>query len=179
MGEGFSLRGRNGMNDVTVEELEVRPILQGKGHDTWEVDVYVYLHSEDGHHTIESYLQSDSRSENLQFYNNHHPGFNVKFHLIDETGRGYRFPTSNNRKDGIWSKLGYDCPDSPCWDVFDRESIHVYGDGDELIAFNPNIAPAIGDFQYRLNVSLDGSEPWVAIDPGGTNHNGMTSRDDL
>ena len=164
------------MDDVTVEEREVKPISEGKGHDTWEVDVYVYLHSEkDGDFRIESYLQSDTTvPENLQFFNKGHPGFNVKFHLIDETGCGYRFPSPNNRKDGIWSQLGNECPDGPCWEVFDKESIHVFGDGDELIAYNPNVAPALGDFQYRLNVSTDGSEPWLPIDPGGTNHNGLT-----
>jgi hypothetical protein len=167
------------MNDVPHKRKE-RPTLEGKGHDSWEVDVYVYLHSErPGDFTIESYLQSDPNTNGkLEFYNRHHPGFSVTFHLIDEMDLGYRFPLPENKKDGLLSQLGSACPsiDNPRWDIFPESSIHILAEGMTLTAFNPNEAPAVGDFQYTLNVSLDGRRPYLPLDPGGTNHNGITFR---
>jgi hypothetical protein len=167
------------MNHVQTKERKEKATLDGQGHDSWQVDVYVYLHSATpGDFTIESYLQSNPNSGKLEFYNRHHPGFSVTFHLIDEQDLGYRFPLAEDKKDGLLSQLGTTCPtiDDPRWEIFSEKSIHIYADGMTLSAFNPNEAPAVGDFQYTLNVSLDGRRPYLPLDPGGTNHNGITFR---
>jgi hypothetical protein len=168
------------MDDVSTKERTTTRKLTGVGHDAWDVDVYVYLHSETiGDFTVESYLQSDPHSNQLIFYNRRHPGFDVNFHLIDETGFGYRFPQPAHREDGIWSQLGTTCPTSaaPVWDVFVRDSIDVRDRGLTVRAHNPNEAPAVGEFRYTLNVSRDGEPPYLPLDPGGTNNNGSTSSD--
>jgi len=160
------------MNEVPVKD---RAMLQG--HDAWAVDVYVYLHSETpGDFTVESYLQSEPNSSNLVFYNRYHPGFDVTFHLVDETGLGYRFPQPPNRQDGIWSQLGTGCPSSEVWDIFEKHRITVGPQGGTLTAHNPNVEPAVGEFRYTLNVSRTGNPPYLPLDPGGTNNNGSTSR---
>jgi hypothetical protein len=144
----------------------------------WTVDVDVYLHSQTpGEHSVESYLQTDPSNDDLVFCNSHHPGFYVHFHLYDETGLGYRFPLPANKKDGVWSQLGTSCPSTGIWDVFDGNKTDVKDQGATLIAFNPNPSPAQGQFQYCLNVSIDGNPPYLPIDPGGNNMNGGTSRE--
>lgn len=167
------------MNDVDLKERKVSDREEGgRGHQPWEVDVFVYLHSDaPGDFTVESYLQSSPDSSKLIFYNRFHPGFWVKFHLIDEHDLGYRFPLPSNREDGLLSKLGSDCPtiEDPHWDVFEKSSIQII-DSVTLRAFNPNEEPALGDFQYTLNVSKDGKPRYLPLDPGGTNNNGMTSQ---
>jgi hypothetical protein len=156
-------------------EMEVMSSLERKGHDSWEVDVYVYLHSDAPlDFSVESYLQSDSNSDNLMFYNRCHPGFYVYFHLIDETGKGYRFPQSSNKDDAIWSQMGTSCPTQAIYEVFDQNKINVKDQGATLKTFNPNEGTAVGNFQYTLNVSTDGKAPYLALDPGGTNMNGST-----
>lgn len=163
------------MNDVMTSK-KTHPKLAAKGHDSWDVDVYVYLHSgTPGDFTVDSYLQSDPGSNNLIFYNRHHPGFWVNFLLIDEQDLGYRFPLPSNKEDGIWSDLGIVCPTSakPVWTIFDK--IEIKDNGLTLSAYNENVAPAVGEFRYTLNVSLDGKGPYLPLDPGGTNHNGMTT----
>jgi hypothetical protein len=172
------------MSEVNVKERKVREGLQGgKGHDAWQVDVFVYLHSpEPGHFTVESYLQSDpENTEKLVFNNRYHPGFDVTFNLVDETGLNYRFPTPDDRENGIWSLMGTTCPSETDhgWEVFEKNSIHVFGDGMALKAHNPNAGDAVGDFKYTLNVGVEGRKPYLPLDPGGTNNNGMTSRNDL
>lgn len=167
------------MSEVNVKERNVSDRGEtARGHDSWEVDVYVYLHSDQaGDFTVESYLQSNPNNTKLIFYNRYHPGFFVKFHLIDEHNLGYRFPLPSNREDALLSQLGSTCPtiEDPHWDVFDKRSIQVL-DNLTVRAFNPNEDPVLGDFQYTLNVSKDGKPPYLPLDPGGTNNNGMTSQ---
>ena len=154
---------------------EKSKLAQGKA---WTVQVDVYLHSETpGDFTIESYLQTTPGRDELVFYNSRHPGFNVEFHLYDETGLGYQFPSATNKQDGIWSKLGSTCPLVGMWDVFPADKTEVKNSGQTLVAFNPNPSPAQGQFQYTLNVSKDGQAPYLPIDPGGNNMNGGTSMD--
>lgn len=142
----------------------------------WTVDVDVYLHSDTpGDFTIESYLQSTPGRDELVFCSSKHPGFNVQFHLYDETGLGYQFPSGNHKEDGIWSKLGSSCPLVGHWDVFPKNKTQVKDSGQTLVAFNPNPSPPQGAFQYTLNVSQDGSPPYLPIDPGGLNMNGGSS----
>nr|NUR37855.1 hypothetical protein [Sphingomonas sp.] len=163
------------MNDVSVKDRAMR--LAGKGHDAWDVDVFVYLHSEAaGDFSVESYLQSDPTSDHLVFYNRKHPGFDVTFHLIDETGLGYRFPQSSHREDAIWSQLGTSCPANAIWEVFEKHSIQIGPQGETVSAHNPNEGTPVGAFQYTLNVSRTGNPPYLPLDPGGTNNNGSTSK---
>jgi hypothetical protein len=163
------------MNEVPVKDRAMN--LENRGHDAWAVDVFVYLHSQTpGDFTVESYLQSDPGSSNLVFYNRHHPGFDVTFHLIDETGLGYRFPQASNKQDAIWSQLGNSCPTTPVWEVFDKHGMILGPQGLSITAHNPNEGTAVGEFRYTLNVSQSGNPPYLALDPGGTNNNGSTSR---
>ena len=153
--------------------------LKGDGPNTWEVEVDVTLHSETpGDFTVESYLQSTPGSHDLVFYNRHHPGFLVTFNLIDETGLGYQFPSPANRKDGVWSQKGDTCPTAaqPCWDIFEKDSIKSKSKGSMLEAFNPNSGDAVGPFKYTLNVSKNGKPPYLPLDPGGNNMNGVSGR---
>jgi hypothetical protein len=136
--------------------------------------VDVYLHSETpGDFTVESYLQ-DPNSKKLTFWNNGHPGFNVTFNLHDETGLGYRFPGPPHDKNAIWSELGSTgCPSSPgSWAVFPANRISVKGGGDTMTAYNPNPAPAQGDFRYTLNVTKNNGANYLPLDPAGNNQNG-------
>lgn len=171
------------MNDI--------PRQRGQGHSEsshdgratarspWEVVVDVYLHSETpGDFTIQSYLQSKPGSDELVFCNNGHPGFNVTFNLHDETGLGYRFPGPPKDQDSLWSVLGAgQCPSSPgAWNIFPANRISVKGGGSAMTAFNPNPAPAQGDFSYTLNVTKDNGAHYLPLDPGGNNQNGNTGQ---
>jgi hypothetical protein len=145
-------------------------------NNQWTVDVEIFLHSEaDKDFTVESYLQTNPPSKDLVFYNSHHPGFYVNFHLYDETGLGFRFPVSKYKQDGVLSKVGNTPPSSKDFEVFDKTKTDVKDQGATLVAFNPNPSPAQGVFQYTLNVSKDGNPPYLPLDPGGNNMNGTTS----
>jgi hypothetical protein len=164
------------MSDVLVKD---RPreanSPDGQGSKPWDVDVDVYLYScSPLDFCIDSYLQSNSGNEDLYFYNRNHPGFNVRFHLHDETGQNYRFPDPPRRGDALWSKIGTDCPTVATYDIFSQHSISVTDQGATVVAYNPNSEPA--QFQYTLNVSTTGGPPYCAIDPGGNNMNGNSSK---
>src|SRR5689334_21404498 len=79
-------RRRSEMNDVDLKERKVSDRQEGgRGHGPWEVNVFVYLHSDTaGDFTVESYLQSNPDSSKLVFHNRFHPGLHLKLHLIDE-----------------------------------------------------------------------------------------------
>lgn len=171
------------MNDIDLKErnrieTEVKRKVGSEARKQWDVLVDVYLHSETpGDFTIESYLQSDPDSDNLIFYNNGHPGFHISFSLHDETGLGYSFPQGSNKEDAVWSQVGENlCPETGVWGVFEQSSIVVKNSGATLEVHNPNPSPAQGQFSYTLNVSKDGGATYLALDPGGINQNGGTSR---
>ena len=175
-------RGEKRMNDIGGKQHHSHSHSKPKGsaqnNSPWEVQVDVYLHSEKPHdYTIQSYLQSNpSNPEELVFCNNGHNGFNVTFVLHDETGKGYGFPTGANKDDAVWSEVGAGlCPADPgAWDVFDKKSITVGGNGATLKVHNPNPTPAQGQFSYTLNVTTTGGKPYLPLDPGGNNMNGST-----
>jgi hypothetical protein len=168
------------MDDVTTREpspgyTEENPKAQVQGGQgsPWDVDVDVYLLSVGPpvSYRIESYLQPQGNGD-LVFLNHGRPGFNVNFHLHDETNSGYKFNGPPNLQQAIWSQLGTSCPTSGVWDVFDPKS--VKDQGMTLVAFNRNPAPAQGIFQYALNVTNNNGASYVSIDPGGNNMNGGT-----
>jgi hypothetical protein len=111
----------------------------------------------------------------LIFQNNGHNGLFVHFHLIDNTGLHYRFPRQPNRSDAIWSQLGNGaCPNTGIWEVFDPRNISA--DRLELIVFNPNVDPTLGQFGYTLRVTKDDGAHYLPLDPGGDNQNGPISK---
>ncbi|HZC38270.1 MAG TPA: hypothetical protein VE221_06315 [Sphingomicrobium sp.] len=157
------------------EEQESESERRSAGPQTqaWDVDVDVYLYSIDPlQFYVDSYLQSNPGSDDIVFFNRNHPGFNVRFHLHDETGQGYTFPSPSRREDGLWSLLGTTCPTTAAYEVFEKHSIDVRDQGLMLVAFNPNSGTAVGQFQYTLNVSTTGAAPYCHLDPGGNNMNG-------
>lgn len=140
-----------------------------KDRSKWTVEVDVCLESdtEPPKFRVESFLQAEPNGK-LVFHNRGRPGFDIVFHLRDETGRGYRFPKSPT--DAVWSQLGADaCPQSEMWQVF--KALRVFNDGMSLAVFNRNPCPAQGEFTYTLRVT-NGDE-WRNLDPGGSNQNGQ------
>ena len=109
----------------------------------------------------------------IQFNNNHRPGFNITFNLIDETGDGYTFGPQSKKDDACWSQAGSVCPTSPCDDVFKVKSIK--DQGMTLEVYNDNPSPAIGPFQFNLRVTKDGGSNYCDLDPGGNDGNGPRS----
>ncbi len=137
----------------------------------WSVAVDVYLKS-DGRSPdfkVESFLQSKVGGD-LVFHNHGRPGFNVIFHLHDQTGSGYRFPDDKDKREAVWSRYGDICPRTEVFDVFTART--VFNDGKTLVAFNENPKPAKGAFKYTLRVTMDGGESYLPLDPGGVNQNG-------
>ena len=137
----------------------------------WTVEVDVHLKSDScpPDFTIESFLK-EGRGDRLVFNNAGRPGFNIVFRLHDETGKGYRFPSHQQRKDAVWSQLGANCcPTSERWEVFEPK--RVFDDEMALTVYNPNPSPAQGDFTYTLRVTADGTN-YLELDPGGLNQNG-------
>lgn len=106
----------------------------------------------------------------IQFTNNCHPGFLVKF-VLQRATDGYLFPRNAQAKEAIWSEVGDGkCPQSSKRDVF--KAPRVSPDGKILTVTNPNPKPAQGKFGYTLRVTNDGGESFLDLDPGGINNNG-------
>lgn len=156
----------------------------GGAHPTnpWDAEIDVTLTS-DGtppQFSIATCLPVDP-SGNIIFNNAGRPGFRLTFRLYDDTnggnGSGYTFPQGANKADAIWSEIEANgCPSSGVWNVFPTSSIVVQDSGMTLVVHNPNPCPAQGLFRYTLNVTKTGAPPYLALDPGGSNQNGSTSR---
>ena len=122
----------------------------------------------------------------LIFRNAGHRGFEVHFHLQDNTNLGYRFPPHSQKHEAVWSELGTGkCPSSQVREVFHVIRV-VESAGMSLEVLNPN--PPIpdppnppagqGKFGYTLRVTNDGGRTYLCLDPGGDNQNGPVSRYD-
>lgn len=157
----------------------------------WQIQIDVYLDDDSGpkpQFRVKSCLQSykgDCGDTYVVFENNCRPGFEIVFQLHDLTGKGYTFP--KDADDAIWSRIGTDCPDE-AWTrdkekylenrVFrpirvmqpDQMSLVVMNDNDRKADGNP-----IGKFKYTLNVGKDGAKPYLPLDPGGDDQNGLRS----
>ncbi len=113
----------------------------------------------------------------FEFKNNGLSGFELTFELIDQTnngmGSGYQFAMDEN--DAVWSQLGSDCPDRAVVPAVFTHPTRT--DDTTLVVINENPdtgkGAGQGQFQYTLNVSQDGNPPYVHIDPGGKNMNGV------
>ena len=111
------------------------------------------------------------------FNNDGHPGFHIHFTLIDQTNKGYLWPTNSKKDEAVWSELGSGvCPQPPGKaDVF--HALSVDKARTTLVVNNPNPKPAQGPFGYTLRVTNDPNEVvFLPLDPGGINNNGATSR---
>lgn len=184
------------MSGVDLRERHVTETHEGRakrkfeGHqvhpkDAWDVVIDVYLNSVgpapnydpdfDVQTCLPTKLEADDPRRHVLFFNDGRPGFNITFRLFDNTngghGSGYRFAANND--DAVWSELGQNCPTARINEVFEQPKVK---DATTLVVFNPNQDPCLGEFRYTLNVSLDGNEPYVHLDPGGNNMNGGTGR---
>lgn len=110
----------------------------------------------------------------LVFENDHHPGFDVHFDLVDKSGLGYKFPPPDKMSSAVWSELGAtSCPRDGRMEVF--QPLSIDNDQMTLVARNPNAGTVVGGFYYMLRVTRDGGSSYLPLDPGGDNKNGPIS----
>jgi len=115
-----------------------------------------------------------SNNNVLNFRNNGHPGFIVKFNIVDTIGAGFQFLP--NPAQALWAQPliapADGCPNAQCsWEQFEAQT--VTGNRLTLIVRNRN--EFTQKFGYVLNVVAPGGAlPGVvqAIDPIGNNQNG-------
>ena len=117
--------------------------------------------------------KSDPNDPLLIFDNKGRPGFELRFHLYDQTEKGYRFPIAKD--DAVWSIIAETgCPTSEAHQVL-RPIRVTQPNGTMLVVENDNSerdgAP-IGKFRYSLNVSTTGRAPYLLLDPGGVDQDG-------
>ncbi len=110
----------------------------------------------------------------LVFKNDHHRGFDVHFDLVDKSGLGYKFPSSDKIKSAVWSELGAtSCPQDGKMEVF--QPLSIDNNQMTLVVHNPNADPVVGVFYYMLRVTNNGGSSYLDLDPGGDNKNGPVS----
>ena len=161
----------------SLEEDDQRRLAPG---NPWPVDIDVYLYEDTDPPRFEvvSTLpidDSDSNDPLLIFDNKGRPGFELRFHLYDQTEKGYRFPIAKD--DAVWSIIAdTGCPTSEAHQVLKPVRV-TQPNGTMLVVENANEekdgAP-IGKFRYTLSVSTTGRAPYLALDPGGVDQNGPT-----
>jgi hypothetical protein len=136
--------------------------------------VYVDVHIFDGLNGLDfdlhSGIASGPKGRTLTFKNNGHPGFLVVFHIVDDTGRGFRF--KRDPEDALWVRPiivpGDECPQGPCsWGQFEPQS--VTGSRMMLIVRNRN--EYTQKFGFTLRV-IDADDNEEDLDPIGNNQNG-------
>jgi hypothetical protein len=170
----------NRFDDPGVGELEPGArVDRGESHSMskkdvtkqpWDVEIDVHLKKACPDPEFEIYTTLPVVGGNILFENNHRPGFNICFNLIDETNSGYVFPPQSQIDEACWSAFGSECPKSPAYEVFELR--HVDHDGTSLYVYNKNPSPPGGPFQYTLRVTNDGCKSFCALDPGGNDMNG-------
>ena len=112
----------------------------------------------------------------LVFENAGHNGFNIDFVLTDQTGQKYAFPPNKQKQQAVSSQMGAidACPAQGISDVF--KVINVGGANNSVLSVhNKNQDEVVGTFSYVLWLTNDNGASYIKLDPGGTNHNGMTS----
>ena len=157
------------------EEVDERRLAPEK---PWAVEVDVYLEADTNppKFRIVSTLPLDTRDPDdplLIFDNKGRPGFELRFHLYDQTQKGYRFPIEKN--DAVWSIIAESgCPTSEAHKVLKPIRV-TQPNGTMLVVENDNSekdGARIGKFRYTLNVSTTGRAPYLALDPGGVDQDG-------
>jgi hypothetical protein len=161
----------------------------------WQIQIDVYLvddKTDPPKFTIECQLPSyEVKSDDprqppkkyIVFENKHRPGFDILFHLHDETENGYKFP--RRADEAVWSRAGEDCPDEAWSKHKDYDSCRVFDpirvvepDLMTLVVHNENDKKPdgnkIGRFSYTLTVEavIDGQKRVLHLDPGGDDQNG-------
>ena len=145
------------------------------GPETVDVDVVILTDPiqapPNGFQLISGIVSNDNI---LNFRNRGHPGFIVKFNIVDTTGAGFQFLP--NPAQALWVQPLFapaqGCPNAQCsWEQFEAQA--VTGNGQMLIVRNRN--EFTQRFGYVLNVQAPGgAQPGVTqvIDPIGNNQNG-------
>ena len=120
----------------------------------------------------------------FEFKNRGHPGFSVRFNIVDDGGLGYRFPS--DPADAIWvcpiQSEDDPCPSAKCdWPGFVPVKVEPNQNGEAdrtLVVRNYNMAPVngvggLGLFAFTLKMIRDtGPDKLVLYDPIGNNQNG-------
>jgi hypothetical protein len=173
------------MNDVDLKSRPMKGATELRGQapgKPWEAEVDVYLTSVGPPvaFTIETCLPTDA-SGNIIFKNNGRPGFNINFHLYDNTndgqGSGYVFPNppAPPNKTGawaMWSSAGQGCPPQGCGQWSEFTCTATKDQGKTLVVRNTNTSQTT--FGYTLRVTNDNGATFVDLDPGGVNQNGSS-----
>ena len=117
--------------------------------------------------------------DKLTFKNDHHPGFLVRFNIVDTQHTNYKFP--DNPDDAMWvqsiqSITPNSCPTTPMhWKGFEATS--VTNENMTLEVDNPNAAEQLFAFTLRFTPKPHENNPQCEpFDPIGTDKNGPTSR---
>jgi hypothetical protein len=110
--------------------------------------------------------------DGLIFVNDHFPGFQISFVLIDDTHQNYAFPPNSSKDMAVSSVMGANqCPPQKTSDVF--QIVGVSGtNNNTLTVLNTNKDKLVGIFSYVLWITNDGGKSYVPLDPGGVNQNG-------
>lgn len=112
----------------------------------------------------------------FQFDNRGHPGFTVRFNIVDNQF-GYRFPDCPD--DALWvcpiDSEDDPCPDREChWPGFHAVSVESDDDGERnrrLVVCNPNRESQLFAFTLRLTRDSD-PKKFILYDPIGDDRNG-------
>ena len=113
----------------------------------------------------------------FEFKNRWHPGFCVRFNIVDDGDLGYRFPS--DPADAIWvcpiQSEDDPCPSAKCdWPGFVPVTVEPNQNGEAdrtLVVRNENKASAL--FAFTLKMIRDtGPDKLVLYDPIGNNQNG-------
>ncbi len=112
----------------------------------------------------------------LIFVNDHFPGFQISFVLIDNTHQNYAFPPNSKKDLAVSSVMGAGlCPPQGTSDVF--KALSVGGTNNNILTvLNTNQDPYVGVFSYVLWITNDGGTTYIELDPGGVNQNGPSVR---
>ena len=114
-----------------------------------------------------------SGGDKVKFENENHPGFIVRFNIVDTIGSGCKFLP--NLQDAMWVQTingppPYPCPTAPAyWPVF--EATGFDNDYETLVVRNFNPPPA-QLFAFTLRFNKPGWPTSIDYDPIGDNKNG-------
>ena len=121
-------------------------------------------------------------NHSLKFDNDHHPGFEIQFDLIDKDSTGYVFP--DDPRQAMWVQpidpaTPGSCPTAPVyWEQFAATT--VTNSNRTLTVIDPNQYKQ--QFAFTLRVTKtpsDANATFVDYDPIGSNGNGKVSRNNL
>jgi hypothetical protein len=116
-----------------------------------------------------------SGGHNLKFKNDHHPGFDVRFEIVDDINSGCTFLT--NLQDVMWvhtvnSPPPYPCPTAPVyWPQFAATGF----DDDYKTLLVSNLNEDVQLFAFTLRFNKPGWPTPIDYDPIGDNQNGARS----